>query len=73
MEVATGNQLIDQKPSHDRLARAGIVGQEKAERLPGSMASYTAVIWCGNGSTTDVCTARTGSNSMSEPNTLGLG
>ena len=35
MQVATGNQLIDQKPSHDRLARAGIVGQEKAERLPG--------------------------------------
>ena len=28
------NQLLDEKPSHDGLARARVIGKEKAKRLP---------------------------------------
>ncbi len=33
LQVAAGDQLLDQQPGHDRLARAGVVGQQKAQRL----------------------------------------
>ena len=34
LQVAAGQQFLDEQAGHDRLAGAGIVGQEKAERLP---------------------------------------
>ena len=34
-DVATKHQLLDVQPGHDRLAGAGIIGQEEAQRLPG--------------------------------------
>jgi hypothetical protein len=33
LQVAAGDQLLDQEPRHDGLAGAGIVGQQKAQRL----------------------------------------
>ena len=33
LEVAAGDQLLDQQPGHDRLAGAGIVGEQEAQRL----------------------------------------
>ena len=33
-EIAAGDQLLHQQPGHDRLAGAGIVGEEEAKRLP---------------------------------------
>ena len=33
-QVAAGDELLDEEPRHDRLARAGIVGQQEAQRLP---------------------------------------
>ena len=35
LQVAAGDQLLDQQPGHDRLAGAGVIGQEEAQRLPG--------------------------------------
>ena len=32
LQVATEHQFLDVKPGHDRLARAGIVGEQEAER-----------------------------------------
>ena len=34
LEVAAGDQLFDQQPGHNRLPGAGIVSQQKAQRLP---------------------------------------
>ena len=34
-EIAARDQFLDEKASHDRLARAGIVGEEEAQRLTG--------------------------------------
>jgi hypothetical protein len=33
LQIAPGNQLLHQEPGHDRLARAGVVGQQEAQRL----------------------------------------
>ena len=33
LEIAADQQLLDQQPGHDRLAGAGIVGQQEAQRL----------------------------------------
>ena len=33
LQVAAGDQLLDQQPGHDRLAGAGVVGQQEAQRL----------------------------------------
>ena len=33
LQVAARDQLLDQQPGHDRLARAGVVGQQEAQRL----------------------------------------
>ena len=33
LEVAARDQLLDEQPGHDRLAGAGIVGEQKAQRL----------------------------------------
>ena len=33
LEVAADQQLLDQQPGHDRLAGAGIVGEQEAQRL----------------------------------------
>ena len=35
LEVSASDQLFDQQSRHDRLARAGIVGKQEAQRLPG--------------------------------------
>ena len=35
LQVASGDQLLDQQPGHDGLAGAGIVGQQEAQRLAG--------------------------------------
>ena len=35
LQVAAGDQLLDEQAGHDRLAGAGIVGQQEPERLPG--------------------------------------
>ena len=35
LEVAPDQQLLDKQPGHDRLAGAGVVGQQEAQRLPG--------------------------------------
>ena len=62
LEVAASDQLLDEQTGHDRLAGAGIVGEQEAQRLPRQHGLvHTAVIWCGSGSTREVCTARTGS------------
>ena len=34
LQVAAGDQLLHQQAGHDRLASTGIVGQQKAQRLP---------------------------------------
>ena len=34
LEIAPGDQLLDQQPGHDRLAGARVVGEQEAERLP---------------------------------------
>ena len=33
LQVAAGDQLLDQQPGHDRLAGAGVVGEQEAQRL----------------------------------------
>ena len=33
LQVAAGDQLLDQQPRHDGLARAGVVGEQEAQRL----------------------------------------
>ena len=33
LQVAAGDQLLDQEPGHDRLAGAGVVGEQEAQRL----------------------------------------
>ena len=33
LEIAADQQLLDQQPGHDRLAGAGIVGEQEAQRL----------------------------------------
>ena len=33
LEVAAGNQLLDEKPGHDGLAGTGIVGEEETQWL----------------------------------------
>ena len=33
MQIASGDQFFDEKPCHDCLASAGIVGQQETERL----------------------------------------
>ena len=35
LEIAARDQLLDEQPRHDGLARAGIVGEQEAQRLPG--------------------------------------
>ena len=35
LQVAPGDQLLDEQPGHDRLAGAGIVGEQEAQRLAG--------------------------------------
>ena len=34
LEVASDHQLLDEEPRHDRLARAGVVGQHEPQRQP---------------------------------------
>ena len=34
LEIAPGDQLLDEEASHDGLARAWIVGEEEPQRLP---------------------------------------
>ena len=33
LQVAAGDQLLDEQPGHDRLAGAGVVGEQEAQRL----------------------------------------
>ena len=33
LQVAAGDQLLDQQPRHDGLARAGVFGEQEAQRL----------------------------------------
>ena len=33
LEITTGDQLLDQQASHDRLASAGIIGEQEAQGL----------------------------------------
>ncbi len=33
LQIAAGDQLLDQQPGHDRLARAGIVREQETQRL----------------------------------------
>ena len=35
LEVSPGDELLDQQAGHDRLARAGVVGQKEAQGLAG--------------------------------------
>ena len=37
LDVAADHQLLAEQPGHDRLARAGVVGQEEAQGLAGSI------------------------------------
>ena len=63
LQVPSDHQLLDQQAGHDRLAGAGIVGQEKPQRLAGEASRHRRpVIWWGSGSTSEVWTASTGSN-----------
>ena len=34
LQIAARDQLLDEQPRHDRLAGAGIVGEQEAQRLP---------------------------------------
>lgn len=50
------------RPAIIVLPAPGSSASRKRSGWRGSISWQTAVIWCGSGSTTDVCTARTGSN-----------
>ena len=34
LQIAAGNQFLDEQPRHDGLAGAGVIGQKEAQRLP---------------------------------------
>jgi hypothetical protein len=61
LKVTAHDEFLNQQSCHDRLTGARIVGSRKRSGWRGSIASYTAVIWCGSGSTSEVWTASTGS------------
>ena len=61
-EVAADDQLLDEQPGHDRLAGAGVVGEQEAQRLARQHLAVDGRDLVRQRSSVEVWTARYGSN-----------